>query len=618
MENNPAASPDRRFRVLDLEVDLDRETVYRGKQRIELPELSFRLLSVLLGHAPHDVSKDDLIREVWGNVVVGDETLAQRVRLLRQALGEDSQSPRYFMSVRGRGYRLMCDAKPIGNAESTGISRTKLIASIFVVFAAAAVWFFNDAKLQLPQDQAQATSEISIAVLPFADLSAKQDHGYFADGMQEELLTRLTDIDGLQVLSRTSVEPYRSASLSVPEIAARLNVGAVIEGSVRVDEDRVRITVQLIDAAQDAHIWADNYDRELSVQNIFSIQEEVARQITAALQLEYSSDDSPEPVQLPTSSLQAYQAYLIGRHHTFQVTPDDLELAITYLQRATDLDPDFAEAYAVLGWSYSFLGTRYGSMLPRDAFPKAKEAALKALALDGELADARSLYADILTWYDWDFDAAEREYLKAMQLDPVNVLGYALFLSAHGRNAEAIELIERRLKAQPDDAYVRMNAAWRFLAAGQNERAIAEAELAGRQADRYEVIGSALFAMGETEAAIAVFEADLAENGHLPTQLSNLAVAYYLGGRSTEGLELLTELEAIADERFFSPTQLAAVYFAAGDVDRGFAQLHNAVDAKVRDVIFLRSFRMLNGQRMDPRYLELVQAIGFSGDHVNK
>lgn len=608
MTNNATDRLQRRFRVLDLDVDLDRQTVRRGNQSIDLPDLSFRLFAVLISHAPDKVSKDDLIHEVWDDVVVGDETLAQRVRLLRQALDEDSQNPRYFSSVRGRGYRLICDVTPIGEVAGRRKSRSSLIGLALISVAVAAFWFFNGLRLELPP----MPSANSIAVLPFVDLSADQSYGYFADGMQEELLSRLIDIAGLNVSSRTSVEAYRSTNQSVPEIAGELGVGAIIEGSVRIDKDRVRITVQLIEAQTDQHLWGDNFDRTLSVQSIFSIQEEVASQIAEALELEYRENSEPGPIQLPTGSLDAYSAYLLGRYHTFRQTRDDLELGVTYLERATTLDPEFAEAYAALGWAYSFLGTNYGNLPPREAYPKAKEAALNALALDSNLSDARTLYADILTWYDWDFEAAEREYRKTMELDPLNVLGYALFLTTQERHAEAIEMIERRVQAQPDDPYVRVNAAWRYFAARQYERAIEEAELAGDHPDARSVLGWAWLWTGDIQRAIGFFEADIENRGRLPRQLSSLAVAYYKSGHQEKAQELLAELEAISVTEFFSPTLLSEVYFAAGDADSGFISLQQAVDVRVRDVIFLRVNHLLDSWRDDPRYLELLRSVGFS------
>ncbi|MDH5344638.1 MAG: winged helix-turn-helix domain-containing protein [Gammaproteobacteria bacterium] len=608
MADNADDGSSRRFRVLDLLVDLDRGTVSRGQRTIALPALSSKLLAVLIHHAPNPVSKDDLIREVWGNVVVGDETLAQRVHLLRQALDEDSQSPRYFASVRGRGYRLICDVRPISPAVSRSGVGTGFIGVAFALMAAAVLWFVTKPEIA----PSPAASAASVAVLPFADLSASQSYGYFADGMQDELLARLAHIDGLHVSSRTSVEPFRATSLSASEIARELRVNNLIEGSVRVDEDRIRITVQLIGAQTDQHLWADTFDRVMSVQNIFSIQEEVARQVAQVLQREYASVTEPRPVQLPTGDLEAYNAFLLGRYHTFRQTPEDLELAVKNLELATTLDPDFVEAFAVLGWSYSFLGTNYGTLRPVDAYPKAKEAALRAIALDSNLSDARSLYADILTWYDWDFEAAEREYRKTMELDPLNVLGYALFLSSRQRHEEAIELIERRLKANPDDPYVRVNAAWRFLNARQYERAIEEAMLAGDHADAIAALGSAWFAMGDLERAVFYFKSDLEDGDRRSQQLSNLARAYYQSGQRTLADALLDELRNMSGVQFVSPALLAAVYFSAGDPDRGFASLQDAVDAKVRDVIFLREWSVLDEWRDDPRYVELIQAIGLN------
>ncbi len=399
--------------------------------------------------------------------------------------------------------------------------------------AVLAAWFAtSNIQSRSPQTLAK-----SVAVLPFADMSAGQTFRHFADGMQEELLTRLTMMENLDVLSRTSVEKFRDTKLDLPEIARQLGADAVIEGSVRIAADRVRITVQLIDAVTDRHIWAENFDRELSVANIIRIQEEVADQIAAALRLEYKSERATTPGRLPTDNLQAYEAYLLGRYHTFQQTPRDLEQAVIHLERAVALDAQFAEAYTSLGWAYSFLGTTYGRRAPRGAYPKAREAALRALALDGEFANARSLYADILTWYDWDFVAAEREYIRAMELDPLNVLGYALFLSTQMRHDEAMELVEKRASASPNNPYVFVNAGWRYLNAGQTDRAIAAAIQGQNHPDANAVLGFSLIAAGDIDRAITAFEADLDTFGSNPSQLSNLAYAYFKAGRSAEGRE---------------------------------------------------------------------------------
>ena len=226
MGEHAATAPSRRFRVDDLEIDLDGESVRRNGVLLDLPDLSFRLLATLVRRAPERVTKDELIREVWDDVVVSDETLAQRVRLLRQVLGEDSQNPHYIASVRGRGYRLLCRVDALAPEEQIGSNRIRWVLYAGIVAAAVmATWF----GMNKPEDQAPSTVANTIAVLPFTDLSADQGNRHFADGMQEELLTRLTQLDNLAVLSRTSVERYRTTTLDLPEIARQVGADAIIE-----------------------------------------------------------------------------------------------------------------------------------------------------------------------------------------------------------------------------------------------------------------------------------------------------------------------------------------------------------------------------------------------------
>ncbi len=594
------------LRVDDLLVDFKRHSVKRGSEALSLTDRSFRLLEALIVHAPERVDKDQLIAEVWDDAVVSDDTLAQRVSLLRKSLGDDSQKPRYITAVRGRGYRLI----PQPQVVATASAKRPPVAKWLAVAALTLVGIFllwrpaNDSD---PADNVRQAS--SLAVLPFIDMSATQDHQFFADGMHEQLLSRLAQIDELAVISRTSVEPFRDSDLGLPEIATRLGADAVIEGSVRVDDDRLRVTVQLIDGASDEHIWAANYDRQLSVQDIFAVQEEVANQIADALRLNYVEEED-DGVVLPTQDLEAYNLYLLGRYHTFRQTRADLENAVDYLEEAIAIDPEFAEAYATLGWAYSFLGAGYGARLPGEVYPKAREAALRAMALDANLADARTLYADILTWYDWDFVAAEREYLKTLEIDPLNNLGYALFLSTQERHEEAINEVERRLAAAPNDPYVRINAGWRYLHAGVFDKAIAAAIAAPDHSDSKPLLGWSHLAQGNSGQAIEVFEAAVEAQGRTAGNVANLAAAYYRGGRRADADVLLVELEDYAKENYLPPDFLAEVYFSADDADRGFALLNQALEERSRGMIFLKVNEVLRDYRDDPRYLELLEQVG--------
>jgi TolB-like protein/DNA-binding winged helix-turn-helix (wHTH) protein/Tfp pilus assembly protein PilF len=601
-----SAQLSRRLRVADLIVDLERGSVWRGAEPLEITDRSFRLLAALIRHAPDLVDKDRLIEEVWDDAVVSDETLAQRVRLLRQALGDDSRDPRYIASVRGRGYRLAAEVHAAD--ESTAPPRSPagwlLAAVVLVAVLGLAWWLAHDPGPGAPGGESEV-----LAVLPFADLGAAQDHQFFADGMQEELLSQLAGVDDLAIISRTSVERFRGSTMSLPDIAAELGADAVVEGSVRVDGDRLRVTVQLIDAVSDEHLWAASFDRQLSMQDIFAVQTEVASRIAESLRLEYS-DPAITAEQLPTASIEAYNLYLLGRYNTYKLTRTDLERAVGYLEQAIDIDPEFAEAWATLGWTYSFLGSEYGGRLPTQMYPKAREAALRAISLDGRLSDARTLYADILTWYDWEFDAAEREYRKAIELNPLNVLGYALFLSTQGRHDEAIATIEKRVAADPNDPFVRTNAGWRYLNAGLPDKAISSALKATDHRDSTSLLGWSRLAQDDPGAAIEVFERAIATEGRSPTNVANLAVAYFRDGRAAAAQALLDELINYAEDQQLSPVLAAKVYFSADDADKGFALLEQAYEQRRRDMIFLGVTEYLRGYRDDPRYRSLVERVG--------
>jgi len=232
------------LRVLDIDIDTESGTIWRNDEVIDLPELSFRLLVTLVSKAPAMVSKDDLIADVWGDVVVSDETLMQRVRLVRQVLGDDSQNPRYIASVRGRGYRL---AAPVEVVATRAPSTRHRISRRWALGAAMGIVVLTALALFRPTVEDQAPAIRTLAVLPFDDLSEDKRFGFFADGMQEELLARLAGLEEISVLSRTSVERFRDTSDSIPTISETLGADGIIEGSVRVSDDRLRITVQLID-----------------------------------------------------------------------------------------------------------------------------------------------------------------------------------------------------------------------------------------------------------------------------------------------------------------------------------------------------------------------------------
>ena len=595
---------DRNLRILDLEIDRHSGTVFLHGEVLDLPDLSYRLLLTLAERAPALVSKDELISIVWNDVVVSDEALMQRVKLLRQAIGDDGQQPRYIASVRGRGYRLIAPIQSQA-AKSTPprIGKKSIAMMLALALAGAALLSY----LRLNQDVDPPIPKL--AVLPFDDLSEDGSYGYFADGIHEELLARLSELSGVQVVSRTSTRQFRNTQSDVPTIARLLGATDVIEGSVRVSGDDVRITVQLIDAATDEHTWTQSFNRKLTVSNLFEIQDAVAARVAGALGSGVSQP-VPDARELPTTSTEAYDLYLLGRWHTYRLTPDQLDLASEFLQQAVALDPEFAEAWATLASAYSFLGSRSGGAAPHDTYPLARQAALRALELDDSLDFAHAAYANILTWYDWDFERAEAEYQRAKALNPNLVLGYALLLSIQHRHAEAIELMNGLLTTLPIDDWAKVNLGWRLLHAERFEEAVSELAGLSSHADAAIIRGSALSALGRTQDAAAEFESELRRRGRTPTLLANLAATRFLAGQLAEGNALLHELEAMTAETYLSPAGLAMVHFAAGNRDRAYELLDTAIEQRDRGAIFLGVNPYFRNERTEPRFQRLLTRIG--------
>ncbi|MEE9142569.1 MAG: tetratricopeptide repeat protein [Gammaproteobacteria bacterium] len=498
------------------------------------------------------------------------------------------------------------EATPEGIRRDPGkrSNKTAWSAAALLLGSGAVIWWWSFS------DRSGIDDNKTVAVLPFADLSPGGDQAYFSDGIHEEIIRRLSAVDDLHVVSRTSVLRYRNPQQSVTKIAEQLSADAILEGSVRHEDDRIRVTAQLIDGRTDKHIWAQNYDRELTVSNIIAIQSDIAEQISQALEAELTDVERSKIATLPTSDVDAYNLYLLGRYHTFRQTEENLEKAVEFLEQAVERDPDFAAAYVNLAYAYSFLGTSYGSLAPEIAYAKARAAAQRALQLDPDLDGAHGVLGDILAWYDWDWPAAEAEFKTVLELNPDNVLSYSLFLSTQGRHDEAIALIERSIERQPKDGYIHINAAWRFYNARLYERAIEEALLSDGHPDMNSVLGWVALAQGRNDEAMAYFEADLERFGRKPNVISNLAIGHSRLRQTEQANELLAELLERAEQGYFSPVTIADVYFDLGDADEGFAWLQRGFDAQTRELMFLKVNHSYDNHRDDPRYRDLVERLG--------
>jgi len=473
------AGPDsktvRKYRIADLILDVDAVRVLRNGREINLPKLSFDLLVVLAERSPAVVSFDQLMDEVWGDVVVGPETVTQRIKLVRDAIGDDSAKPKYIAAVRGRGYRLIPEVKHV--ATEVRRKRRFIIAALgfAAIVAIGGAWFLNATQRnQATGTPARAIDPHTIAVLPFANMTDDPQNDSLTMGLHDDVLVRIAQIRALKVISRTSVELLDNEQ-SIPEIAQLLGVAAILEGSVQRMGENVRINVQLIDGASDLHLWSHTYDRQLSAANVFQIQSDIATQIADSLQAALSADEISRFQTPPTENYAAYEAYLLGRQRQRNRNTAELAEAETFFERAIELDANYALAYLGLAQTLA-LQSSYGTLPAAEAAKRFEALTEKALLLDDQLGEAYAARGS-LRRSRLDFEGAEADFTIAMRLAPNNAdvySDYAAMLSFRNRNAEAVENYRKARVLDPLSGPVNADLAWGLVNDGRYEEALAQ------------------------------------------------------------------------------------------------------------------------------------------------
>jgi adenylate cyclase len=447
-----------------------------------------------------------------------------------------------------------------------------------------------------------------IAVLPFANMSPDPQDEYFADGMTEELITTISGISELSVISRTSVMGYKGTGKKVTEIGRELRVGTVLEGSVRKAENMVRITVQLLDASEDKHLWAHSYDREL--RGIFAIQSDIAGKIAEALKVELLAGERRGIEKVPTESVEAHSLYLKGIYNSDKGSPSDEERAIRYFELACEQDPGFALAYAKL--AHSYLSVAGETRSSHEAFPKAKQYLAQALSLDNRLAEAYHVQAAISFQYDWDWAETERNSKEALSLNPSLVharSAYAYFLANMGRFDEAISEMNRAYEldpVSPSTAWLCAVVSWM---AGRGGRA---RELCMRTLKTYPDFARAhqllalLYGM-ESKAEEAIKESDkMISISDEALFRESQAQVYALVGLKEKAKEILDGLLSGKFKGYASPMEIGVAYYLLGEKDVGFQWVQKAYEARDANLPMTCRWPTTNAARKDPRFVELL------------
>ena len=453
-------------------------------------------------------------------------------------------------------------------------------------------------------------SEKSIAVLPFDNLSHDPDNAYFAEGIQDEILTRLAKVADLKVISRTSTQHFKSSPDNLPAIARQLGVAHILEGSVQRSADQVRVNVQLIKAATDGHLWADIYDRKLT--DIFGVESEIAKSIAEKLQAQLTGSEKVAMATRPTENPEAYQLYLKGRFFWNKRTGDDLKTAADLFQRAAAADRSFAGAYGGLAQSYLLIPV-FGAGAPRDFFPKAKAAAMRAIELDETSAEGHSALAMLLL-FELKLPESEKEFRRAIEINPNYATAHHWFgnslLVTLGRFDEGIKQGERAVELDPLSLIINADLGSTLMVGRRYDEAIAQLRrtlaLDGNFAYAHWNLGEALYLKGDVAGAIVEYEKARALDDD-PEILALLARAYAETGKRDEALEILQKLKATEQHHFVRSYLYTLIYIGLGDKATAIDHLEKARDGQeTPDTTWLKVDPLFDPLRDEPRFKQLI------------
>jgi len=583
---HPARAPIR-FGAFELEPESGE--LRKQGLKVRLQEQPFQILQILLEHPGKVVTREELQQRIWSSdtFVDFDHGVYNAIKKLREALGDSAETPRYIETLSRRGYRFIA---PVNEIVSEPHS---------------------------PPPTANLARD-SIAVLPFLNLSADAENEFFADGITEEIINALAQIEQLHVVARSSAFSFKGKHLDLRIIGEQLNVRTILEGSVRRAGNQLRITAQLVNVTDGYHLWSERYDREMK--DVFAIQDEIARSIAERLKLTLEGDRAEHLVKAGTRDLEAYQLYLKGRALLYR-RGGAIPHAVQCFDRAVKLDPDYALAWAGLADSYTTLGY-YGLVAPDACMPKGMEAARRAVALGPSLAEAHNALAMACLMGTWDKAEAEREFLRALELNPKYIQArdwYALFYLqfSEGRLAEGVAQAKLALESDPLSSYTHAIYGLTCAIAGKYAEAVQisrrAVELDSESFLARMILQGVLQSAGRFEEGVAVGEMALAMSGRHSWAMALLAVTFADWGKPADADAVYAEMLARACRQYVSAALLALAASAAGRQDEAIRHAREALE--IRDPgcqpYFSRHQAFSARLYAYPRFRELLSEMGF-------
>jgi DNA-binding winged helix-turn-helix (wHTH) protein/TolB-like protein/Tfp pilus assembly protein PilF len=638
----------------------EEQLLLRDGQPVALTPKTFGLLVALVRNSGHLVGKDELLQQVWPDTFVGEVNLSVNISALRKALGDDQGVTRFIETVPKRGYRFVAPVRLIGDETMEIVLKRHLTASIVtevdesvsppgfndnspplqemetkaasissipspslpeklrhhrVALAAGAVLVLAFAAIILARNwQKSAAAPLdSVAVLPFTTADAANE--YLADGLSEATMNGLAQLSKLRVAPRTSAFRYKRQPLDPEKIGRELAVSAIVTGKVAAQGDALNIQVDLINVADNSQVWGSHYTGRAS--DLVSLQTRISRDLAAALRLKLTGDEEHQVSALVTENSDAYRSYLQGRYFWNQRSEEGLQKGIVAFQRATEIDPNFALAFSGLADSYTTLGY-LGYISPTQAFPVAKNYALRALQLDPSLAEPHASLGYDKFYFDWDWIGAEAEFKRAIELDDRYATAhqwYSIYLAAAGRPDEALKEIHLARERDPLSLSINTDIGFHHYYNRQYDQAIKQLKMVLEMKKGFPLahfwLGRCYQEIGKYDEALAEYkQVEDAFHGWV-VPITAIGFVDWRTGRKAEAEKLLTSLDELSKRKFVSSYGVALVYAGGGQKEQAFAWLDKAFDERSNWLVWLKLNPRWDVLRSDPRFDRLIERMHF-------
>lgn len=625
------------------ELDISKRRLSRGDEVLPLNAKAFDVLTYLAQNAGRIVTKEEILNAVWENQFVEEANLAVQISQLRKILGEKKENPRVLVTVPGKGYEFIAEieyATPELSSESDDVGTETSDLQEFPTLApepapdaeamqgkkkpvylhlvGAGILFliigaFSYKYFFAPSE----TSAVrSIAILPFTNGNDNVEAEYLSDGLSESLTFSLSGLPELRVASRNSAFRYKGRKIDAQTIGKELNVEAVLMGNVVNFGDRVSVSTELVSTADNSVIWGEKFVQPVS--DIEFLQRDIAQMISGRLRLRLSGANETRLFESPTQNSEAYQSYLLGRYHLNKLTDEGFLKARDYFQQAVALDPNYAQAYAGLADAYNRL-SGWNAIPQSDGFPKAKQAAIRALEINDRLAEAHIALGTIKLFYEWDWAGAESSFQKALEINPDHPDAhqmYSIYLTRMGRFDESLAEMRRAQQLDPLSLDKLAGIGEIFYYRRQFDQAAAQyekiLEIEPESGFIFWSLGNVYIQQKQNRKAIEVYQKAIPLSGGSPDEPASLAFAYAVSENRQEARKILEDLKRRSQKSYVSPVIIAFIHIGLGEKDEAFQWLEKAYEERDSILTLLKVEPIFDDLRPDARFSKLMKKVGFS------